>query len=138
MNFGREVSVMVFFRVQTRLFCDVNSAFKALTQPELISKWSSLIPKRIDGKKYETVLWSECSGVLSKYQLEFYVMNCTEQTEYCSEIHVLLKCGGESFQLEEEEKVCFLELIEELRAHFNKEWHIGEFDLTHPKLLKSR
>ena len=129
---------MVFFRVQTRLFCDVNSAFRALTHPESISKWSSLIPKHMDGVKPEKVFWTELSGVLSKYQLEFYVMNCTEETEYCSEIHVLLKCGGEAFRLEEDEKANLLALMEDLRTHFNKEWRISEFDLTHPKLLKSR
>lgn len=129
---------MVFFRVQTRLFCDVYSAFRALSQPERISRWSSLIPKHIEGKKHEKVFWSELSGVLSRFQLEFYVMNCTEETEYCSEIHVLLKCGDEPFQLEEDEKSCLIALIEDLRAHFNKEWCISEFDLSHPKLLKSR
>ena len=130
--------MMVFFRIQTRLFCDVYSAFRALSQPERISRWSLLIPKHIEGKKHEKVFWSELSGVLSRFQLEFYVMNCTEETEYCSEIHVLLKCGDEPFQLEEDEKSCLIALIEDLRAHFNKEWCISEFDLSHPKLLKSR
>ena len=92
----------------------------------------------MDGVKPEKVFWTELSGVLSKYQLEFYVMNCTEETEYCSEIHVLLKCGGEAFRLEEDEKANLLALMEDLRTHFNKEWRISEFDLTHPKLLKSR
>lgn len=129
---------MIFFRVQTRLFCDVNSAFRALSQPERIAKWSSLIPSQIDDKKHEQVLWTDLAGILSKYQLEFYVMNCTESTEYCSEIHALLKCGGEPFVLAEDEKTYFLAVIEDLRAHFNREWRISDFDLSHPKLLKSR
>ena len=138
MNSGSEVSMMVFFRVQTRLFCDVYSAFRALSQPERIAKWSSLIPGHIDGKKHEKVFWSDLSGVLSKFQLTFYVMNCTEETEYCSEIHALLKCGDEPFDLEEGEKDYLLALMEDLRVHFNREWCISEFDLSHPKLLKSR
>lgn len=136
---------MNFVRNQVRLNCDLNTAYKSLTNLAKIADWESESPKEIlsDNKNY--VQWmvqipfelEDQSTALNQayFKLEFYLMSCTESTEYCTEIHMITKLNEEdSHHLNQYSKA----LLEKLRFYFNKSWVIQDKDLTLSSLKRSR
>lgn len=129
---------MQFYRIQTRLFCDVYTAYRHLTQNDKILKWSTIVPGQMESVLNTSVQWTGLPSHSEAIMLEFFIMNCTEDTEFCTEIHLMCKMTtGERLQDDFDLTTC-QKVLEALREHFNREWIIRDFDLTHPKLLKTR
>ena len=136
---------MHFVRNQVRLNCDLNTAYKSLTNQSKINQWTSEAPREIICETSNHIKWSVDIPTLyealipsranASQTLEFYIMSCTENTEYCTEVHLIVK-------FDDDEKV-FLDqysrdLLERLRFHFNKTWVIQDKDLTLSSLKRSR
>ena len=136
---------MRFVRNQVRLNCDLNTAYKSLTNQTKIDQWSNVVPVDIKRENQNAICWSvnipmsdeenASSEGANLHLLEFNMMSCTESTEYCTEIHLITKfLGDERDQLNHYSKA----LLEKLRVHFNKSWVIQDKDLTLSSLKRSR
>jgi hypothetical protein len=136
---------MRFVRNQARLNCDLNTAYKSLTNQAKIDQWSNVVPVDIKSENQNAICWSvnipmsneenASSEGANLYLIEFNMMSCTESTEYCTEIHLITRFpGDERDQLDHYSKA----LLEKLRVHFNKSWVIQDKDLTLSSLKRSR
>ena len=148
---------MQFIHKSTRLSCDLGRAFRFLTRPEMIVKWSGYqanIDLKVNGaydlmseeglktkgsfiKKYERekileVSWKDTYNPNEAYDLTIRFMPCKSDTEYCSELHLMFKNVNRS--LEEEEVALysnvFASMFEKLRHYQNKDWVIQDSDLS--------
>ncbi|MBS7527271.1 hypothetical protein KHM83_11320 [Fusibacter paucivorans] len=140
---------MNFLRVSTRLFCDVYEAFRGLTKDSRMTAWAGKseaivrigeiefkmsIDLEVPNERVEWVLPDE--GL----RLTFNMMKCTSKTEYCTEVHlVVASLDGEALS-DEVGKVWQRnanQLMEQLRAHYNKDWVILDTDLSLSQLRGS-
>lgn len=133
---------MRFVRNQVRLNCDLNTAYRSMTNQVKIDQWSSVVPVDINSENQNVICWSvnipmsnDESEKTNLHLLEFNIMSCTESTEYCTEIHLITRFSSdEKDQLDRYSKT----LLEKLRFHFNKSWVIQDKDLTLSSLKRSR
>ena len=125
---------MNFLRFQTRINTDIYDAFRFLTKNDKISKWTQLRAENMEQTPYTQVVWQFNDAP----DYEFNIMKCAVKTEYCTEIHMIVKFD-KAYNLTEKEvfdEVINIEsakaiaLLESLRKHFNKEWTIRDQDLT--------
>ncbi|MDH8679621.1 hypothetical protein QE109_15785 [Fusibacter bizertensis] len=127
---------MNFLRFQVRLNTDIYNAYRSLVNIEKILKWTEVRASSITGVPYSQVSW-EFEDALD---YEFNIMQCAVKTEYCTEIHMLIKLDAiNSSKFNEVEALDdFIKsesakanaLLESLRKHFNKDWVIQDRDLT--------
>jgi hypothetical protein len=86
---------------------------------------------------YERVEWVLPDEAL---RLTFNMMKCTSKTEYCTEVHLIvatLDGTALSDDVEKAWKAKAAQLIEQLRAHYNKDWVILDADLSLSQLRGS-
>ncbi len=125
---------MNFLRFQTRINTDIYDAFRFLTKNDKISKWTQLRVENMEQTPYTQVVWHINNAPI----YEFNIMKCALKTEYCTEIHMIVRFDKVYNLTEKEvfEEVIDIEsakaiaLLESLRKHFNKEWIIRDQDLT--------
>ncbi|GAB6107002.1 hypothetical protein [Fusibacter bizertensis] len=125
---------MNFLRFQTRINTDIYGAFRMLTKVEKISKWTQVSAEYMESTPYTQVVWQFKDAP----SYEFNLMKCAAKTEYCTEIHLIIKLNSEFISNENETKDDFIALesakaialLESLRKHFNKDWIIQDRDLT--------
>ena len=156
---------MQFIHKSTRLSCDLGRAFRFLTRPEMLTKWSGYqasIDLKVDGsydlvsqeglntkgsliKKYEReklvqICWKDTYNPNDTYELTIQFMPCKSDTEYCSELHLMFK--NVNRKLEKEESTLYSELFasmfEKLRHYQNKDWVIQDSDLSMSYLTGSK
>lgn len=136
---------MRFVRNQVRLNCDLNTAYRSLTNQVKIEQWLSVVPVDINIENQNVICWSVNIPVSNEentpseetnlYLLEFNMMSCTESTEYCTEIHLITRFSSDERDLLDQYSK---NLLEKLRFHFNKSWVIQDKDLTLSSLKRSR
>ncbi len=157
---------MNFLHKTTRLGCDLGRAFRFLTKPDMIKKWSNLdadISMKKGGhytltSSEDAVLQLNTSGsVILDYEREKYLhiewkdanesydllirfMQCTYETEFCTEMHLMFKHMERSLSELEVESYndLFETLLEELRKYQNKDWVIQDSDLSMSYLKGSK
>jgi len=132
---------MNFVRVSTRLYCDIYEIYRTLTMEKRLTKhfnWAdgylkideTRIQANISEKEpYQKVVWSMEKGVFSA---TFNIMQCTSKTEYCTEVHLMLKKENQTLtELEANQWRLIGEVVlEMLREHYNKDWVITDEDLS--------
>ncbi|HAS74653.1 MAG TPA: hypothetical protein DCS67_10960 [Clostridiales bacterium UBA8960] len=124
---------MNFIRLQTRLNTDVYGAYRSLTNPEKIVKWLGHEHVDLVGDPFQSVIWQNYGTEANAQKLEFFLMKCASKTEYCTEVHLLIKFSAPmacTDQAYEKINNTSLQLLEALRKHFNKDWVIQDRDLT--------
>lgn len=131
---------MDFIRVNTRLYCDIYEAFRMLSKEARLEKYfgksdSTLILKNesfllecIEKDEYVKVEWHFKSPRVS---FIFNIMNCTSKTEYCTEVHLLIKSFNPEYLEQNQESFRLIgnSVLEVLRKHYNKDWVIKDSDL---------
>lgn len=127
----------MFIRRKTRLNTDVINALRMLSSPERIEKWTTSIPDYIDKRNDNHIIWRFDDSKFKDLIFEFHLMQCTQKTEYCTEIQLLLKTSDsygspEESSIEKAEKI-----LEDIRFKFNQSWIIEDKDLN-SSLLKTR
>jgi hypothetical protein len=127
----------MFIRRKTRLNTDVINALRMLSSEQRIQKWTVNIPTYIDLVNDNQVLWRFDDSDHQNLVFEFHLMQCTQKTEYCTEIHLLIKTGDsigspDESSIEKGEKI-----LEDIRFKFNQSWIIEDKDLN-SSLLKTR
>jgi hypothetical protein len=140
---------MNFLRVSTRLFCDVYEAFRGLTKDSRMTAWAGKTGQtvRIGENEFEMTIVSEVPYERVEWvlpnealRLTFNMMKCTSKTEYCTEVHLIVApLDGEvlSDAVEKDWKTSAPQLLEQLRAHYNKDWVILDSDLSLSQLRGS-
>lgn len=159
-----------FFRISTRLNCDIFAAYRFFTNPVKINKWTSvdenfrmgignpytINPFRdeissigtsvtdFETNQYISLNWHDSKFFRSENskqcKVEIYFMKCTSNTEYCTEIQILVS-GWKRYEwdaeLFEAYKEYFQNWIEELRKTVNGKWVIQDRDLNLKELRGS-
>ena len=127
----------MFIRRKTRLNTDVINALRMLSSIERIQKWTKDIPDHIEKKTDNHVVWMYDDFDKQRLIFEFYLMQCTQKTEYCTEIQLLLKTGDEKEPPNETATQKAEKVLEDIRFKFNQSWIIEDKDLN-SSLLKTR
>ncbi|MDW7660240.1 MAG: hypothetical protein SCL54_02315 [Bacillota bacterium] len=127
----------MFIRRKTRLNTDVINALRMLSSIERIQKWTKDIPDHIEKTNDNHVVWKYDDFDKQKLIYEFYLMQCTEQTEYCTEIQLLLKAVDEQEPPNDSGIQKAERVLEDIRFKFNQSWIIEDKDLN-SSLLKTR
>lgn len=127
----------MFVRRKTRLNTDVINAVRMLSYTQHIQKWTINIPIQIEKINENLILWYFRDDESNKLTFEFHLMQCAQNTEYCTEIHLLLRKDDLNISpslssIEKAEKI-----LEDLRVKFNQSWIIEDKDLN-SSLLKTR
>ena len=127
----------MFIRRKTRLNTDVINALRMLSSKDHIQKWTKDIPDHIEKKTDNHIVWKFDDFDKQMLIFELYLMQCTEKTEYCTEIQLLLKTVDEK-ELPSEMAIQKAEkILEDIRFKFNQSWIIEDKDLN-SSLLKTR
>ena len=147
---------MNFVHKSTRLSCDQNRAFRFLTRPEMFEKWSgaALSTGGKPGSPYavgasstlgieafegEILEWVGREKLVvsfeengAPYLAEFQLMPCRSDTEFCTEIHVIVRKPGDVMPelVYKRFERYFSILLEALRQYQNKDWVIEDKDLS--------
>lgn len=124
---------MNFIRLQTRLNTDIYGAYRSLTNPEKMLQWLGEKHMDLIGNPYQSVLWQNYGEYPNTKTLEFYLMKCASKTEYCTEVHFLVKFDTSLERTDAAYQAVHMEserILEALRKHFNKDWVIQDKDLT--------
>ncbi|MCD4713280.1 MAG: hypothetical protein K8R73_08365 [Clostridiales bacterium] len=127
----------MFIRRKTRLNTDVINALRMLSSIERIQKWTTDIPEHIEKMTDNHVVWKYDDFDKQSIIFEFYLMQCTQKTEYCTEIQLLLKTIDEKEPPNESATHKAESVLENIRFKFNQSWIIEDKDLN-SSLLKTR
>jgi hypothetical protein len=127
----------MFIRRKTRLNTDVINALRMLSSIERIQKWTTDIPEHIEKMTDNLVVWKYNDLDQQRLIFEFYLMQCTQKTEYCTEIQLLLKTVDEKEPPNETATQKAEKVLEDIRFKFNQSWIIEDKDLN-SSLLKTR
>jgi len=149
---------MQFVHKTIRLSCDLNRAFRFLTRPEMIGKWSgseAQVELKTSGvyilsnsesgfttenskildyerEKHLHILWKDSEHTSEDFDLLIRIMPCRSDTEFCAELHLLFKHNSRA--LTDGETTFYSEyfenLLESLRLYQNKDWVIQDSELT--------
>lgn len=127
----------MFIRRKTRLNTDVINAVRMLSSSERVQKWTTNIPNYIDRVNDNLVIWRFDDSKLKGLVFEFHLMQCTQKTEYCTEIQLLLKSEDSNGSPDESSIEKAEIILEDIRIKFNQSWIIEDKDLN-SSLLKTR
>ncbi len=145
-----------FVKMKTRLNCDLFEAYRSLTRKDKMEKWGAAFME--DGFEIKSesgsliaqieaygdlnesvmpVIWSgkiilNEEGNLAVEQmckLSFYRMNCTQKTEYCTEVHLMIEPKDETCE-EASLNLVGEMILERIRERYNKDWVILDSDLN--------
>lgn len=99
-----------------------------------IKDWTDNIPSQIEEVNDNLILWRFGDNISKDVTFEFHFMQCAQNTEYCTEIHLLIKAdeSPESNIVERADAI-----LESIRFKINRSWVIEDRDLN-SSLLKTR
>ncbi len=117
----------MYKRLQTRLAVDLFAAKRLIARKTEIEKWSKVIPDAVDLGNDQHVDWHLTDSVNKPVDMEFYLMKCGAKTEYCTEVHLLVKMQD---SIDPEAVLLAESVLEALRVKTNKDWVIKDADLN--------
>lgn len=117
----------MYKRLQTRLAVDEYAARRLITQNLLVEKWCSHVPDAINMSNDQHVDWHFNELMGSPLKLEFYLMRCGVKTEYCTEVHLVVR---QNEPLDSKAFEACMSILESLRYKTNKDWVIKDTDLN--------
>ncbi len=127
----------MFIRRKTRLNTDVINTLSMLSSAEHIQNWTTHMPAQIEIVNDNLVTWRYGGDDEMDLTFEFHLMQCAENTEYCTEIHLLLKTVESMGTLNKNIIERAEKILEAIRYKFNRSWIIEDKDLN-SSLLKTR
>lgn len=140
----------MFINIKTRLNCDLYEGHRAFCKDSKLESWGAVINddniliKTTQGdikcriaehgdlnENIKPIIWTGFLGGEMQFKISFYRMNCTQKTEYCTEVQALIE-WEDSLGIDDIERLkkAVGEMLEAVRNRYNKNWVIEDRDLN--------